>query len=126
MFGTLIVEDDHVLCGMLSEALRRRFPGMTVSTARDGTEALTRLGERAQDLVITDVRLPGRSGFDITRQIKRQPGRTTVLVLTSHDLPEYRNTALACGADHFMVKGAVSMEEILRLVQSLVIAAQTA
>jgi DNA-binding NarL/FixJ family response regulator len=63
-----------------------------------------------------DVRLPGENGLEITRKIKIQRPDIVVMILTSYDLPEYRDVALQCGANHFIVKGSSTFEEISSLV----------
>ena len=65
-----------------------------------------------------DVRLPGENGLEITRRIKLQRPDIVVLILTSYDLPEYREVAMQYGANHFIVKGSSTFEEISSLIKS--------
>lgn len=120
MIDTLIVEDNAVFRALLREVMETSFPQARVRTARDAEEALDLFCMRVPDLVVTDTRLPGLNGLELTRRIKAIRRRTTVVVLTSHDLLEYRQAALSSGADHFLVKGGVSRAEFIRLVGSLV------
>jgi YesN/AraC family two-component response regulator len=120
MVDTLIVEDNGAFRALLREIVETSFPQAQVRTARDAEEALELLCGRVPDLVITDVCLPGLNGLELTRRIKAVRRRTTVVVLTSHDLLEYRQAALSSGADHFLVKGGVSRAEFIALIGSLV------
>lgn len=120
MFDTLIVEDNAAFRALLREVVETSFPHVQVRTARDAEEALGLAGQRTPDLVITDICLPGLSGLELTRRIKELRRQTIVVILTSHDLLEYRRAALQCGTDHFLVKGGVSRAEFIALVASLI------
>lgn len=117
-FRVLIVEDNLTFRRALAEILQDQFPGMAVSEAGNGAEALDQVSGFHPDLVFMDVRLPGKNGLEITREIKRKRPETAVLILTSYDLPEYRDAALQFGADHFIVKGSSTFQEISALIRS--------
>ena len=70
-------------------------------------------------LVSVDISLPGENGLDLTRKIKNGHPEMQVVILTSHDVPEYRDAARRCGANHFMVKGSASFQEILGVAHSI-------
>jgi len=92
---------------------------MGVEEANDGRDALDKMETLSPDLVFMDIKLPGQNGLEVTREIKaRYPG-TTVIILTSYDLPEYREAAKNCGADYFLSKGSSIREEIIALVDSI-------
>jgi len=113
----LIVEDNTVFRTSLKEVLSRRFPRVTIREASDGKEALERMDVNAPSLIFMDIRLPGANGFDVTRAIKKICRDAVVVVLTSHDLPEYRDAAYKSGASHFLTKGTATSEEITSLVE---------
>ena len=119
MFTTLIVEDNLSFRQSLRTMLSERFPDMSISEAGDADEALERIETPLPDLVFMDIRLPGGNGLELTGKIKQNNSRTTVIILTSYDLPEYREAAREYGADFFMVKDATSWEEIRSLVESV-------
>ena len=56
------------------------------------------------DMIFMDISLPGANGLEATREIKLTPQSGRVVILTSHDLPEYRRQAFRNGADHFISK----------------------
>jgi len=66
-----------------------------------------------------DIKLPGENGFDVTRRIKALYPDIKVVILTSHDFPEYREAARAYGAYHFLSKGSSTAEEIQDLMEGL-------
>lgn len=105
----LIVADDHAL---LLEALVLLLApvGNVVATARDGADLLALLDQERPDMVITDLTMPGLSGFEVLRAIRQRPSPPPVLVLTVHaDLGTLR-TAMAAGAAGYVVKSVVSSE----------------
>ncbi len=119
MFKTLIVEDSHPFRQLLKENLHERFRSMAIEEASNGMEAIQKNDSFCPDLIFMDIRLPGESGLDITKKIKSQCPQTKIIVLTSYDLPEYRETAQKYGADHFITKGSSTWEEIATLVKSI-------
>jgi DNA-binding response OmpR family regulator len=79
----LLVDDDLDLREVLVEILSG--PGHTVLTAADGYEALRVLVERAVDLLITDLKMPGITGFELARQAKLMRPNLHVIYVTGQD-----------------------------------------
>ena len=100
----LIVEDDSDLRDALAAVLRRR--GYTVLTTGDADAADGLLALTVPDLVITDMMLPGASGFHVIRTVKDRPGgdRVPVVMMSANASPAHRDYALAIGADRFVGK----------------------
>jgi len=119
MFQILIVEDNAAFRQSLREMLCEQFPTMGVEEAEDGEDALDKMETLSPHLVFMDIKLPGRSGLEITKTIKERYPGIRVIILTSYDLPEYREAANQYGADFFLSKGSSSREEILALVDSI-------
>jgi len=115
----LIVEDSNHYRELLKETLQSEFPKTEIVEAIDGEEALQKIKALLPHLVFMDIRLPGESGLEITRKIKTQHPDIPVIILTSYDLPEYREAAHRFKADHFLPKGSTSTEDILKLVRSI-------
>lgn len=120
MCRTLIVEDNEIFRRSLKEMLCLHFPHMEIDEAGDGKEALQKVDAYLPDLIFMDIKLPGGSGLDVTRKIKSNYTDAIVIVLTSYDLPEYRDAAFRSGASYFLTKGATSGEEIASLVDSII------
>jgi DNA-binding NarL/FixJ family response regulator len=119
MFQILIVEDNAPFRQSLREMLCEQFPTMRVEEAQDGEDALDKLETISAHLVFMDIKLPGQSGLEVTRTIKARYPEVKVIILTSYDLPEYREAASQYGADYFLSKGSSSREEILALVDTV-------
>ena len=118
MFKILIVEDNMTFRQSLVAVLGTEFPSALVEEAAGGDEVLEKVDSFEPDLVFMDVKLPGENGLELTKKIKGADSGITVIILTSYDLPEYRQAAEAYGADHFVSKGTSTRDEILALVRS--------
>ncbi|EWS81302.1 LuxR family transcriptional regulator [Brachybacterium phenoliresistens] len=99
----VIVADDHaaVRAGLVA-LLRAEADIDVVAEAGDGPRALAAAREHRADVVLTDVRMPGATGIDITPGLRATGAR--VLVVSAFDLDEYVLGALAAGADGYLVK----------------------
>jgi DNA-binding NarL/FixJ family response regulator len=118
MCKTLIVEDNSTFRGMLREILHARFPTMEIAGEPDGSELFTKLDAFHPNIVFIDTRLPGENGLELTQKIKMNYPGIIVVILTSYDLPEYRQAALRSKADHFVTKDSPT-QNFLALVESL-------
>lgn len=119
MISALIAEDNVAYRQSLHQVLTGRFPFMQITETADGMDALHQALARHYDLIFMDIRLPQGNGLDLTRAIKAVFDDSIICVITSYDLPEYRDAALRNGADRFMVKGDSTGEEIVSMVESL-------
>ncbi|HEY1301618.1 MAG TPA: response regulator transcription factor [Stellaceae bacterium] len=108
----LVVDDD----ARLRELLRRYLSehGFRVTAAADAQEARRALSGLAFDLVVLDVMMPGESGLDLTRSLRRE-GRVPVLLLTAMAEPEDRVAGLELGADDYVPKPFEPRELVLRI-----------
>jgi CheY-like chemotaxis protein len=119
MFNALIVEDNRLFSEALSAVLQAHFPFLTLTKAAGVQEALATVDSLRPDLVSTDIRLPDGNGLDIARSIRAAGIETVIIVLTSHDAPEYRDAALSSGADYFMSKSSIEISDIFGVVESI-------
>jgi two-component system, OmpR family, phosphate regulon response regulator OmpR len=108
----LVVDDD----ARLGELLRRYLSdsGFRVTIAADASEARANLANLAFDLVVLDVMMPGESGLDLTRALRRE-GRVPILLLTAMAEPEDRVNGLEEGADDYLSKPFEPRELVLRI-----------
>ena len=97
----LIVEDDRALARVLSDNLS--FSGFDVDWVDDGAEVLNKVRSTSPDLVLLDLMLPGRDGFNLCGLI-RQGGRTPVIMLTARDQKVDKVRGLELGADDYITK----------------------
>ena len=121
MFRTMLVEDNPLFRGIVKAILQTQFPLIDIIEAADGVEAMRAMGSLPIDLIFMDVRLPGENGLEVTRKIKNNHPGTTIVILTSYDLPEYREAAIQYKADHFLSKASIGDQEILTLVETILL-----
>jgi len=113
----LIVEDEPNIVESLQFLLERE--GLKVSVQSDGALAIDSVQTTYPDLVILDIMLPNRSGFDILRDIRGLPGTLPkVMILTAKGQARDRDTAEEIGVDSFMTK-PFSNKEIVDTVMGL-------
>ena len=117
MLTSMIVEDNVSFRKLFKGELLSRFPSMEVIEAGNGQEAFARLTSCSVDLVFMDIGLPGQSGLKLTQEIKANRQDITVVVVTSYDLPEYKEAAMQYGASCFITKGSLNMEGISTFVR---------
>ena len=119
MSRILIVEDNATFRQSLKEVLLTEFPSIVVEEAADGKEALRKVDVFRPEIIFMDIKLPGENGLELTKRIKAGDPGITVIILTSYDLPEYRQAADEYGADYFLSKSSSSGREIASLVESI-------
>jgi two-component system OmpR family response regulator len=98
----LIVDDDATLAAALRRGLTAE--GFSVEVAADGPEGLWRLREGGYDLVLLDVMLPGRNGYQVCADLRRAGDPTPVLMLTAKDGHLDEAEGLDTGADDYLRK----------------------
>ena len=100
----LLIEDEPNIIEAISFILSR--DGWTVHTHEDGTSAMAKVLATPPDMIILDVMLPGRSGFDILRDLRAHDATKTipVMMLTARGQEKDRELAIRLGANHFMTK----------------------
>ena len=116
MAKILIVEDDRAIILGLRENLA--FEGHTVTEATRGDEALARLAAAKPDLLILDIMLPGISGFEVCRRVRKEDRRLPILMLTARSDEVDKVMGLDLGADDYLTK-PFSLSELLARVRAL-------
>ena len=111
----LVVEDDEAIADAVSYALQAE--GFAVETARDGERALDLARDRAYDLMVLDLRLPGLSGIEVCRTLRSESG-IPILMLTAKDSELDRVVGLEVGADDYVTK-PFSMAELMSRVRAI-------
>jgi CRP/FNR family cyclic AMP-dependent transcriptional regulator len=100
----LIVEDEAEIRNFISRVLE--LEGYRVLTADDGKTGMNLVQEEGIDLLLLDLRLPGRDGWSVLREIKRRPGLADIPVIVFTALAEavQRKKTLRMGAARYLVK----------------------
>ncbi|GHC37408.1 DNA-binding response regulator [Alcaligenes pakistanensis] len=98
----LVIEDDAILGAALQEFLNDQ--GYAVDWLQEGESALKELTAQVYDLLLLDLNLPGISGLDVLRQLRRQGNAIPVLILTARDGVDDRVGGLDAGADDYLIK----------------------
>src|SRR5215470_20439386 len=112
----LVIEDEPTLALLLQERLEKE--GYSVATCRDGEEGLAQALRGGFDLVLLDIRLPGRNGFDICRELRRHCINVPVLMLTARGDVKDRVKGLKIGADDYLAK-PFDVTELLARMEAL-------
>src|SRR5688500_13739765 len=98
----LIVDDDANLRDRLARAFRSR--GFEVQTAGDCEEAITVARESSPEMAVIDLRMPGRSGLDLLRELKALDEQTKIVVLTGYGSIATAIDAMKLGAVYYLPK----------------------
>lgn len=112
----LVVEDDKKVASFLEKGLREE--GYAVDVAHDGDDGLAKAHVHAYDLLLLDVMLPGKTGLEIVRDVRRKEDNTPVLMLTARDAEEDVVRGLDAGADDYLAK-PFGFDELLARVRAL-------
>jgi two-component system alkaline phosphatase synthesis response regulator PhoP len=112
----LLVEDEPSLVLTLTDRLVAE--GYRVETAGDGDTAFARASSEAFDLVLLDVQLPGRNGFDVCRDLRQRGVPVPILMLTARGQVVDRVVGLKLGADDYLTK-PFEMIELLARIEAL-------
>ena len=113
-----IVDDSKIVCKGLQQMLIHIADVEIVGPAHNAQDAITSISESKPDVVILDIRLPGKSGIDVLKKIKKEILPPIVIMLTNYPYPQYREKCEELGADYFFDK-VTEIEEIPKLIEEL-------
>jgi DNA-binding response OmpR family regulator len=109
----LLVEDDARIARFVAKGLREQSYAVDVTT--NGEDALYQAAINAYDLVVLDVMIPGRDGFEVCRELRAAGQKIPILMLTAKDAVEDRIAGLDFGADDYLTKPFEFRELLARL-----------
>jgi two-component system copper resistance phosphate regulon response regulator CusR len=109
----LVVEDDRKVASFIQRGLEEE--GYAVDVLNDGDDAGTQAQIVDYDCVVLDLMLPGRSGFQVLRDIRARKAEIPVLILSAQASPDERVAGLNSGADDYMAKPFVLAELAARI-----------
>ena len=114
----LIVDDSKIVCDGLQQMLINIADVEIVGQAHNAEDAIASILELKPDVVILDIRLPGKSGIDVLKDIRAKKLPIRVIMLTNNPYPQYRKKCESLGADYFFDKVA-EIEEIPKVIEKL-------
>jgi DNA-binding NarL/FixJ family response regulator len=115
----IVLADDHVLIRRGLRMMLDRHPDVEiVGEAENGLEALELCRSSRPDLVLMDVRMPKMNGLQATEAIKQEFPQTSVLIVTSHEDPDYLFEAIKAGCAGYVLKEA-GQEELTTAIQKV-------
>jgi len=115
----LLVEDDLFLSSLLKNRLLKE--GFEVSLARDGDEALNLLKTNKPDLVLLDIILPKKSGFEVMEEIRQDPQmhgqELPIIIISNLGQPEDILRSQELGAVEYFIKAKTSIDELVQKIK---------
>jgi two-component system copper resistance phosphate regulon response regulator CusR len=112
----LVVEDEPRMASVIARGLREQ--SYAVDVAQDGDDGLYQCSINDYDLIVLDVLLPQRDGFEVCRELRARGTATPVLMLTARAAVDDRITGLEAGADDYLTK-PFSFRELLARIHAL-------
>ncbi|WP_250031456.1 response regulator transcription factor [Paractinoplanes maris] len=112
----LVVDDEATVRELLAATLR--FAGFRVTSAATAAEAIASATADPPDLVLLDVMLPDRDGFDVVRRLREERRPVPVLFLTARDRQADKVTGLSLGADDYVTK-PFDLEELIARINAI-------
>lgn len=112
----LVVEDERRVAAFIKRGLEEEH--YAVDVAYDGEEALDWAAMADYDLIVLDVLLPKKDGFEVCRELRQRGNKVPILMLTARDAVEDRVKGLDSGADDYLVK-PFAFQELLARIRAL-------
>ena len=116
MRKVLIVDDDMRFRRFAKELFSPEEDLQIIGEAADGQEAILMAKELEPDLVLMDISMPRMNGLDATQRLKKIMPELAIIILTIHDLDEYRQAAMTSGASAYVLKKTI-MKELIPAVR---------
>lgn len=116
----ILVADDHeVVRKGLMNVLAEAFQPIEVDEARNGQEAVSKILKKSYDLIVLDVKMPGKSGLDALKEIKQHRPKLPVVILSMHPEDQIAIRAMRAGASGYLTKESASDELVLAIRKAL-------
>ena len=110
----LVVEDEKTLCLLYEEELSKE--GYDITAVTDAEAALVKLSEQSFDLIITDIRMPGKNGIELITQIMGL--RKDIPIIINSAYQSYKEDFMTWAADAYVVKSS-SLDELKSKIKQL-------
>jgi len=119
MLRILIADDHEMVRKGLGKVLGETLKPIKVDEARTGQETVSMASKGEYDLVVLDLKMPGKSGLDVLKEIKEHRPKMPVLILSMHPEEQFAVRALRAGASGYLTKECDSDELILAIRKAL-------
>ena len=119
MLRILVADDHEVVRKGLVKVLAETFQPIKVDEARNGPEAVSKVLKSIYDLVVLDLKMPGKSGLEVLKEIKQHRPKLPVLILSMHPEEQFAIRAMRAGASGYLTKESAGDELVLAIRKAL-------
>ena len=112
MIKILIADDHKIFREGLREIINKTSDIRVIDEAKSGIEVLSQVEENSYDVILLDISMPGRSGLDILKQLRKEKPHIQVLILSMYSEEEFAIRAMRTGAAGYLVKDTASKDLI--------------
>ena len=119
MLRVLVADDHEVVRKGLMKVHAETLQPVKVDEARDGTEAVGKAWKGEYDLVVLDLKMPGKSGLDALKEIKQHRPKLPVVILSMHPEEQFAIRAMRAGASGYLTKESAGDELVLAIRKAL-------
>ncbi len=114
----LLVDDHKIIIDGIITMLQDESHISSMEYALSGKEAIDKVNEEAPDLILLDINLPDKSGFEVCKEIKKQHPEVKIIALTMHDDSGYINKMIKNGVDGYILKNT-GKQELLKAINAV-------
>jgi len=119
MLKILVADDHEVVRKGLMKVLAETLQPIKVEEARNGQEAVSKVWKSEYDLVVLDIKMPGKNGLDALKEIKQHRPKLPVMILSMHPEEQFAIRAMRAGASGYLTKECAGDEMVLAIRKAL-------
>jgi len=119
MLRILIADDHEIVRKGLGKVLVETLQPVKVDEAKNGQETVSNVLKNEYDLVVLDLKMPGKGGLDVLKEIKQQQPKLPVLILSMHPEEQFAVRAIRAGASGYLTKECAGDELVLAIRKAL-------
>jgi len=119
MLRILVADDHEVVRKGLVKVLAETLQPIKIDEARNGQEAMNKVLKGEYDLVVLDIKMPGKSGLDVLKEIKHHQPMLPVIILSMHPEEQFAIRAIRAGASGYLTKECAGDELVLAIRKAL-------
>lgn len=119
MLRILVADDHEVVRKGLMKVLAETLQPIKIDEAINGQEAVSKVWKSEYDLVVLDIKMPGKSGLDVLKEIKQHRPKLPVIILSMHPEEQFAVRAMRAGASGYLTKESAGDELVLAIRKAL-------